>query len=316
MEFGCDESGGFDLARNGFELSLWSTVVCPPGERVKLANLVEGCCERWGVQELHATSLDAEQKLEVALGLSALEIVWTATVIDSEIMTADEAETWRNDQIAKFLADFDASENRGSMEARYVDKRELIESLLTRTKLSSFVQYGIVAPTHIHSAVQAALLRYRDARWNDDWRSSALNLDRKDLQATDGEKLIKEILLPILASRQMTLDLPPEYLNPKHPIAQFRRGSGVALLDLLGESPRLVDSADDVLVQCADVAGWLLRRRITHPHEAQTEAAFNVLKLRMYRTGVPDLPFKLVWRNGRQIARSDLSRYQHLLNRV
>ena len=319
MRFASDESGGFDLAKPGFELSLWSTVVCPPSLAPILTARVREWCEQWDIDELHAIDMDSDQRLEVAAWIGAQDILWVATVIDSEIMTAADAQQWRSDQVAEFDRSYAASRARGSIHPRYVGRGDQIRKLLNDTRavrLPQFVQFGVVAPRHIADCVQAAIYRYREPRWQPDWAQSRLIFDKKDLKPEGGQRLITEVLFPILAASEMTLNLPVDYQDPNHPLIQLRARSagGLNLLDLFGGDPVFDDSKSEPVVQLADVAGWLLRRAITHPNEPETEAAFWLLRMRLYRPQEGVLPFKLFFRRGRQLTRADLPRYEHLMD--
>ena len=183
MRFVSDESGGFNLAKEGFELSLWSTIVCPDSVAGPIADQVAKWCRQWDLPELHATQMSPAQRSEVAAFVGAQDVIWLVTAIDSEIMTAQEAEEWRQDQIAKFESDFAASRDRGTTHPRYVGREDQIRRLLARVPLPQFVQFGIVAPRHIAECVQAAIVRFREPRWQPDWERCELAFDPKNLGA-------------------------------------------------------------------------------------------------------------------------------------
>ena len=112
----------------------------------------------------------------------------------------------------------------------------------------------------------------------------------------------------------MMLSFPVDLQDPKHPLARLRAhsGGGLNLVDLFGDRPSFPESEDEPLIQLADLAGWLLRRAITHPDEAHTQTAYRLLKQRLYRPPDGMLPFRLFFRRGRTFTRADLPRYEHL----
>lgn len=312
MIFASDEAGGFQLDRVGFEPSAWASVVCPTSLYERIGAQVTGWCEKWGIDELHTRELDDDQRVKVAGFIGAVDVMWTATVIDSLHMDAAGARRWREDQVAKFDGNFAASEARGTMHERYKGRGEELRRLLSderRVRLPQFVQFGIVAPKHVFDCAQAALRRYGDPSWAGDWATQRLIFDRKDVRPEGGQRLAEATLYPVLAS--MTLDVPVAFHLADHPLSVTTkpgRGPGVSLLDFYGGDPTFQDSASEPLVQLADFVAWSLRRRITHPTDAHARTLVSLLRSSHYRTG--PLGFHLFMRTGTEF---DPSRYRHLL---
>jgi Protein of unknown function (DUF3800) len=309
MLFVSDESGGFNLSASAWDPSLWSTLVCPPSCAPKLRDQTLAWCEQWGVEELHGSELKSEQRREVATFLGAQEIIWLATVIDSGMMSASEAEQWRADQVAIFDQSWAESEERGTMHSRYVGMKDKVRRLLAnprKVRPTPFVQFGIVAPSHIYESAKAAIRHYEDPRWSDDWTDQALIFDQKDIKPEGGQRLLREVLTPVLAGKVITLGM--GYQDKGHPLRQATSNGGLNVLEFCGGEPRFVDSRQEPLVQLADLIGWTMRRVITNPSDQETMTDYRLLKLRCYRSSPS--PIRLFTR--RDPKTLDLSRYTHL----
>ena len=87
--FSSDESGGFALGREGFESSLWATLVCPPSVAPRLRSFVADRLLAWDLPELHAHEMAPDQRREVCAFLASQDdIIWTGALIDNEIFPA------------------------------------------------------------------------------------------------------------------------------------------------------------------------------------------------------------------------------------
>ena len=316
MIFASDEVGGFDVAHRGYDPSFWVTVVAPPSTAQHLRRQVRRWVREWELDELHARDLSADQRMTVASHLSGTDAFWMAGGTDRELMTPEDVRRWRSDQAAVARDAFAASTQRGTIHPRYRGRGEAIERLLLddrRVPAAPFVQFGIVGPGHVQAVVQAALRRYADASYAPAWRTREWLVDGKGRGRHGGPKLFDEILLPCLAGR--TLDLPPALHAPAHPIGALiaAQGGGLNVMELLGGLPRFVDDpSEEPLIQLADLVGWGVRRRITHPSEATTRDLYRAL-LRSCRRTDDGLPVHLVYRGDRS-GRPDDTRYRPLLH--
>lgn len=310
--FASDEAGGFQLDRIGFEPSVWASVVCPSRLHQSVRDQVGAWCAEWSITELHTRTLSESQRVEVAGFIGGIDVIWTATVIDSVHMDGAGARQWREDQLKKFEEDFSASEARGTMHERYVGRGDEIRRLLAearRVRLPQFVQFGIVAPAHVFDCAQAALRRYSAAAYAPDWADQRLVFDRKDVKPEGGQRLAEATLYPILAAK--TIGLPLGFQLEGHPLtatAKAGRGSGISLLDFYGGDPIFEDSKLEPAIQLADFVAWSVRRRITHPDDDHARTLMSLLRTSHYRTG--DLGFRLFARNGTEF---DSRPYRHLL---
>jgi hypothetical protein len=83
--------------------------------------------------------------------------------------------------------------------------------------------------------------------------------------------------------------------------------------ELLAGSTKFVeDSSTEPLIQLADLIGWAVRRRITHPHEPATRDLYGTLLRRCRRTD-DGLPVHLIYRSTRSTQPDD-RRYRPLLH--
>jgi hypothetical protein len=309
MLFATDETGSFALQRATFDVSMLTTLVCPPSRRSKLARFVSERCAAWDLEELHGVDLDHEQRAEVALFLANQEIIWTASVIDNEIFPAADLREWSEGFLANFEETWAASQARGSTHPLYRDRGEQIRALLNRRDLGgSFVQFAIATPRHIHDAVQAAIRRYQGPLWRQDWESPELVFDKKDAY---GSQLLESILFPILASSAMALDLPISYEEAEHPLRRRHRSAsaGLDLVSFFGAQPRFESSTDDPLIQLADVTAWIAQRALLRPDDKESQNAYRQLRRRQFQTDVAR--FRFIAR--RRYKLTELTRYQHLI---
>jgi hypothetical protein len=251
--------------------------------------------------------------MEIAHLISASDLIWTSWGTDQELMNAEEVAAWRTEQADVCASAFAASVGRGSIHAYYEGRGEAIERLIRNERavgLPHFVQFGIVAPGHFQATFQAALRRFAGPMYRKAWETREVLIDTKGPGRHGGPRLLDEILLPILASH--TLRLPAGYGAVGHPIADLlTKDGGLPVLDFLGGSPRYVTSVEEPLVQIADLIGWAVRRRITHPAEEATRALYGVL-LRTCRRTDDGRPVNLMYRSSRP--RPDDARYRVLLH--
>ena len=308
MLFVSDESGSFDLAHAVKAPSLWVTIAIPPSSAKAIREQVAAWCQEWEVDELHAVALAPHQRGRMAAWLSSADFVWKATGTARDLMSAEVAEGWRDDQAENFLVSFGESEARGTMDSRYVGRGdELHRMMIDRRRVppTAFLQYGIVAGRHFADIVQAAVRRYGGAEHAADWAERALILDGKGQGRHGGPRFMAELLYPILAT--IPLDVPAS-IPVGHPLAKLR--TGMKISELFGGDPRFVDdSSTEPLIQVADLIAWMVRRRLTHPHEAEVKAAYELLLRRCPE--IDDLRVRMMWRNGHQP--KDPSRYAALL---
>ncbi|HEX8084553.1 MAG TPA: DUF3800 domain-containing protein [Solirubrobacteraceae bacterium] len=316
MIFASDEVGGFDVGHSGYDPSFWVTLVCPPATAATLRRQVDFWTTEWQLEELHARDLTSSQRLTIAHFLAGTDAFWMAAGIDRELMSADEVRQWRVDQAKIAREAYEASTQGDSIHARYRGRGELIQRLLLdqrRVPLAPFVQFGIVAPGHMQMVVQAALRRYADFSYRHAWQTREWLIDGKGAGRHGGPKLFEEILLPCLAGR--TLHLPVSLRARDHPIAELIHAAdgGLGVLDLLSGMPTFVDdSSSEPLIQVADLIGWAIRRRITHPAEETTRDLYGTL-LRGCRRTDDGRPVHLMYRSTRSTPPDD-RRYRPLLH--
>lgn len=300
---------------------MWATLICPPSVAPILEDFVHDLCGELGVAELHMNEIDKATRASVVQRLAAFlamqEIIWVATVIDSELFPAGEVGPWREQQAEIFQKTWERSERRGTMHPYYqgVDSDQ-IRRLLKSDRLVPlplFVQYGITAPRHIHDCVQAAIYRYEAPRWQRDWRQPRLIFDRKDVRRTRGEEMISQILFPILASARMTLTMPLGYQDANHPIHSLRAstGRGIEVPSFFGGKPEFADSAENPLLQMVDAIAWIAGRALLHRHDSTVQAAYAQLRLRQFSQ--PNLHTRFRFMARREFFAEDLHRYRHLV---
>ena len=308
MLFVSDETGGFDLARPGFDPSLWVTVVVPPGTATLLRAQLVHWCEKWTLDGLHAVQLDDERRRTIAATIAVSDLIWTATGIDQHLMTPQEAEQWRCEQADELRSTFAASEARGTTDQRYAGRGDELHRMVAnprRLPLAPFVQYGIVAPRHYADSVNAALRRYGDPSYAAGWRTRRLLAHHKGPGRQRGPVFMRELMYPILATLPLTLPIGLQQAG--HPLAALR--TGMQISTFFEGDPVFVDSHTEPLIQIPDLIGWIVRRRVTHPHEDVTAKTFRLLRQRAAE--VDGFRVRWMYRRGR---RPDDRRYRCLLD--
>jgi hypothetical protein len=163
----------------------------------------------WGVEELHATELALDQRLEVARFIQESDSQLLAHVTDTVLVAKNGIAEFRLGQAARLKRNLDWY-RRESTKARGAPVPEIEEWYLRHIKragLASQVSHGefvqaLYLVELIIDAVQKALLLYHEDRWRDDFEDFNFVLDAKlPTKMAAGEKYLNDSLVPALGSR-------------------------------------------------------------------------------------------------------------------
>ena len=101
-----------------------------------------------------------------------------------------------------------------------------------------------------------------------------------------GEILFFNVVMPILASDEMALDLPIPVQDRAHPLWTCHGATSstkdIQIESLLDGGVRFVDSADDVLIQLADVLAYVLRRAATRVDDSNAARSYTAARKRLF----------------------------------
>lgn len=299
MHFGSDESGDFNMSQSWDKsCSVWVTVVCPDRQLDRVRAWVADRCDEWNVAELHALKsrktrgLSPQQRHTVCAFVGTGDLLWEATVVDSLMLSATDVVARQDKQLARFQQDWKDSKRCKSTDPEDVAYGELVEELLNPSggvKTAPFVQYAAVAPQYVRETVQSTIRVFEDPKWRGEFQALRMVFDRKnepERKESPGEILFFNAVMPILAGPRVTLDLPPTFQDPSHPRRAARKPisrDGIDIHSLLAGGVRFVDSAEDALVQLADVLAYVLRRALTRLQDADAQRSWAVARPRLYK---------------------------------
>lgn len=290
-----DESGDYAFPRHGFDCYVQAAVICPDSIRPAIDAFVERRKLEWGVKEMHSVDMTAEQVLEVCAFLVSTPCELLANITDNHVVTRDAILRCRLDQAATFSRNLD--QHRALTGADPQFEQHLLRHVnragfASRIPDSEFIQAHFLVPL-IADILEKAVYRFRDDRWRQDLCDFRFILDRKHpTQLSRGEKYLNAVLLFALASRSRRKPLrsPRQWhQSPEHPfMLKFRDepigeagqeiGPFISLKQLFEHGLQFERSHDHAGLQVADVVAGAIRRAVLHPHDAATQAAYDLLR--------------------------------------
>lgn len=289
------------MSRPWFEpCSVWATVVCPDSHLDRVRAWVADRCVEWGVAELHAgrstqetRALWPNERHEVCAFVATGDLLWDATLVDSLMLSAADVAARQANQLKQFRKDWARSKRGESTRPADFALGRLTEELLdpsSGVKAAPFTQYAAIAPRHVRETVQSIIRVYHEPRWRDEFCALRTTFDRKNEPQrpadTPGEILFFNVVMPILASPQMALSLPPAFQDPTHPLhachGATQRG-GIDIASLLDGGVRFVDSEQDPLIQLADVLAYVMRRAATKPQDEAAARSYAIARRRLFQ---------------------------------
>jgi len=233
-----DETGDFNMRDGGHAFCAVVAVVCPDRGVPEVNHWVRDRCGEWGLDELKAAALTADQRRDVVAFLVAKDLLWTAVVTDGRLFPGDRQVAWRRRQAEaadQALARSDRLKNAADDERAEIEAMRKRLALDTRVSRSEYLQFVAMTPPLTYQALQGAVKHYRERTWDAEFEHFHLAADRKlASRKSGGEKLFESVVRPILAGDpRFTLAVPAEWVDD-HPLwrehgrseSPARRGEG------------------------------------------------------------------------------------------
>lgn len=309
MFVGIDASGKFSMG-GGFEPSTLAGAVVGDGACAQIADWTSEALVRWGLDgalaELHAKEMSWDARLEVCEMLAGRGDVRFAVVLTDQLLLGSAAavNSHRRRQLEKITAGGQPHTDEGRQRLATVAKLLADD----RFKDSDYV-YAVIIPLVACGALQQALCFFRRDEWRDEMTTIRLVADE---EAPKTARYCASSLFPVLGGDpRFSLTLPANWREePVHPLlakALHSDGDGLRPQALLGEI-EWVASKDQVAVQLADMAAWVVRRAVSRPEERVAQECFDLLRPSL--EGEKGMTFG-VW-SPRPLTADDTVLYAHL----
>lgn len=304
MYFYFDESGDYAFPEDRFDCYVQAALICPDSALDEINRLANDRRLTWGVEELHATNLSADNLLEIArlIGGSDCELLAQAT--DTRIVSAADIERFRLDQAARLRENLDWY-RRESAKIHGEPVKEIEEWMLQQIKragLRSQISHGEFLQAHfmfelIKDALQKSLYWFHEDRWRDDLVAFHFVLDAKlPNKMAAGEKYLQRSIAPFLGSRRHdSLGLPETWKEPPlHPFVrkyERERGrirgeeiEGVIDVGLIFEHGlQFEPSHEHGGLQLVDTVPYVIRRAVLEPENEVVHQAYGAFRHRLRR---------------------------------
>lgn len=285
MVIGLDASGDF-TAVDGFEPSAVAAATIPTAASSEIAEWTRERLAAWGreeIGELHAAALDWPERLETCEMLGSRGDVYASVIITTNTLlcSPEAVAAHRRRQLvfaeaSRARATTDDGRVRGQRACRLLAGKRI-----GRNRLSDggYIHAATV-PRALVGAVQRAFCFYSDDSWRSDMAEVELVMD-DETPAT--VRYVTQTLLPTIGGdERFRIVTPAHWRNePVHPLlarAQHPDGDGLWPQHIVGETIRWVSSHDEVAVQVADMAAWVVCRAITRPGDPEAREAFEMLR--------------------------------------
>jgi hypothetical protein len=269
MQLGVDASGGFSMG-DGFEPTVIAASITPDAACDEIADWTADALSRWGLAdkltELHGKELFADKVNEVCRMLSGRgDLRISAVVTDSQLLCSPAAvERHRARQRAR------AIEAR-ALTSEGTRRQAAVLALLDDTKFrGAAYAFGATLPLVVVGALQQAFCYFRARDWREDMTEIQLLIDKEPARTVE---YTSDTLLPTIGGdSRFRLTIPDEWREPPpHPLllrAIHIDGDGLQPQELIS-SMEYIDSKHYPCVQVADIAAYVIRRRIADPANEQ-----------------------------------------------
>lgn len=298
MYFFFDESGDYAFPGDRFDCYVQAVLICPDSQLAAVTSFVEAMTATWNVDELHASQLEAGQLIEIARFVGTGSCQLLAHLTDSVLVTQQQIAEFRLDQAATFKRNLDwyRGESTKACGAPVPEIEEWMLRQLKRSALSSQISNGEFVQAHylvelIEAALQKSLLAYSDDAWARDFGQFRFILDAKlPRKMAASEKYLNDVIVPVLGSRAGSRLIVPKHWKeaPVHPFLQAFEGDGVIrgvevkdainLKAIFGRGLEFEVSHEQVGVQLADTAAFIVRQAVLQPRNRVLQAAYDQLR--------------------------------------
>jgi hypothetical protein len=281
-----DESGDYAFPVDRFDCYVQAAVICPDSALAPAEAFVRDRCTAWGVEELHAHRLSAEQLHEVADFLSDGPIELCVQLTDTVLTTPDVIQSCRLDQAAAYERSIGNYRRSGGTDPNVeADLCAHIKKAGLSSQISDgeFVHATLLVDGTVQ-AIQRALYTYGGDEWREDFREFRFIMDGKlSGKRSAGEKYMSSKMVDLIAgSKRHRFSWRPEWSQaPAHPwVERFCFNGNVQLDPLFEHGLRFAPSHDYGGLQLADAVAFIVRRAVTAPTE-DIAACYELLGRRL-----------------------------------
>ncbi len=278
MRIGIDTSGKFttDLAK--FEPTVVGAAVGPDTAFDEIASWTRSALRRWGypdtVRELHAKQLRLSQTREVCEMVAGLGDVRLAAVVsDPGMLRSPEAIARHRRRQRTKAAEMPVTAEQGRQL-----KAEILKQLGSRSLRDHEYVLSACLPMVLTAAAQKAIAYFAEDASRADMDRFVVRIDQES--APTARYGAGALFPSISGDERFVLRTPAHWAeDPVHPLLAriHDPADGKLWLLKLFDDLAWVDSARHPEVQIADVAAWVLARRIKNPWEEEAAACFEPL---------------------------------------
>ncbi|MDX6587685.1 MAG: hypothetical protein QOI31_2158 [Solirubrobacterales bacterium] len=276
MRIGVDTSGKFETFP-AFHATVVAAAAAPEHAMAEIEAWTDDALVRWDLAddlgELHAKELRAEHRLEVCQMLADRgDVRLAAIVTDSGLLGSPEAvQLHRRRQRCRAGKTSARSEEGGR-------RRQALLQLLDSRSLRDH-EYLLAAclPLVLAQIAQRLFGFFAGDEWETEMSTMVVRVDQETAPTM---RYSDSALLPTFGGDdRFAFRFPESWREPVHPLlARVRHPDGDGVRpQMLFDDIRWVSSHDDISVQLADVAAWILARRISRPTEEITSDAYELI---------------------------------------
>jgi hypothetical protein len=331
MLFYFDESGDYAFPDTGFDCYVQVALICPDSTFSELDEFVGARRAEWGVEELHATELEAAQRLEIARFIGDSDCQLLAHATDTTLITKDQLAEFRLAQAATLKGNLDwyQRESRRALGAPVKEVEDWYDQALKRAGLSSQISHGEFIQASflmglILEALRKSLIFFHEDQWRESFHDFYFVVDAKlPGKMAAGEKFLNGSLVPALGSmRGQSIDTLETWREkPVHPfVEKFSAEKGRIWGEDVGDAIDLkrvfehglkFEPSDQVSgLQCADAVAHVVRRAVMKPGDEVAQEAYDAIRNKLRNGKGRCLTIQRL--NVGAEDRSSLERYRHL----
>jgi len=282
-----DESGDFAFPIDRYDAYVQAVLICADSTAEELDAYVAAKRREWSVEEIHGSDLTDDQLWEVCRfirGAERLPLLVLAT--DTDVMTPESISAHRIAQAVRVHENAERWKAAGGTAEtieRWFDKNVSAVAYSGRISDTEWVQAELLIRL-VHHALNKTIVAFADDHWRDDFRDFRFIFDAKlDRKLADGEKYLKDALIPALGSNPHIYDLIgiEEWRTPPvHPFeSKYGTESGTVDLRVLFEHGLQFEQSDDHPgLQLVDVVAHVARRRILERDNDTIRLAFKTIR--------------------------------------
>jgi hypothetical protein len=278
VQIGIDTSGKFSTG-SGFESTVVAAAVGTDATSAEIGAWAADALQRWGLadrlSELHARELRMHRKLEICEMLAERgDVRLAAVVTDPGLLGSAEAVSLHRRRQREKATSTPATTAEGRQR-----RFDLVELLEDEALHDGEYLLGACLPLVLTQAAQQAFCFFQADEHRDEMASFEVRIDEETAPTM---RYSGDALLPTLGGdERFSFRFPQHWATPpRHPFFERVRhpdGDG-SRPQMIFDDLEWVSSESETAVQVADLAAWILARRINRPAERKTAEAFELLR--------------------------------------